>query len=280
MGTQDFATAGTPGRGSTAGDFVRSRYGGWVPRNHPDALPDDESVAGPISDGPAPVDRQAGPMSDAPPSSGPMTLGDLARPRVGGETPINLGDPSAPPPQPYAPPPAAPTAPPPDPTTLGDLARNYAPAPAMPAPAPDPAPAPTALPTTLPLSGSNPNAGEGPGGTNWAGAQVPPSQPSTPTDYAPTLQSNPAYGGYDQPMMSDLQQRQGSVGSLAAGSPEIQAAPAPDPMTAASTAAPDDASPLARRRRPRQAWGGAQDQPARAFGSLGRMASTPAWGGR
>lgn len=33
-----FQRAGTPGRGSTVGDFVPGKNGGWVPRDHPDAM--------------------------------------------------------------------------------------------------------------------------------------------------------------------------------------------------------------------------------------------------
>jgi len=45
--------ASRPGMGSRAGGFVRSRYGGWVPRDHPDAAPDGvQGGPGPILDGP------------------------------------------------------------------------------------------------------------------------------------------------------------------------------------------------------------------------------------
>jgi hypothetical protein len=33
-----FQRAGTPGRGSAVGDFVPGKNGGFVPRNHPDAM--------------------------------------------------------------------------------------------------------------------------------------------------------------------------------------------------------------------------------------------------
>lgn len=36
-----FKRAGTPGRGSDVGDFVPGKKGGWVPRNHPDAMTGD-----------------------------------------------------------------------------------------------------------------------------------------------------------------------------------------------------------------------------------------------
>lgn len=36
-----FKRAGTPGRGSTVGDFVPGKKGGFVPRDHPDAMTGD-----------------------------------------------------------------------------------------------------------------------------------------------------------------------------------------------------------------------------------------------
>lgn len=36
-----FKRAGTPGRGSTVGDFVPGKNGGFVPRDHPDAMTGD-----------------------------------------------------------------------------------------------------------------------------------------------------------------------------------------------------------------------------------------------
>jgi hypothetical protein len=38
-----FTAAGTPGRGSDVGDFVPGKKGGWVPKNHPDAIGAGES---------------------------------------------------------------------------------------------------------------------------------------------------------------------------------------------------------------------------------------------
>lgn len=48
-----FQAANTPGRGSTVGDFVPGKSGGWVPRDHPDA-----------------IGNGGGPGSTAPPSTG------------------------------------------------------------------------------------------------------------------------------------------------------------------------------------------------------------------
>jgi hypothetical protein len=42
-----FQQANTPGRGSDVGDFVRSKKGGWVPKNHPDAIGND--AGGPVT---------------------------------------------------------------------------------------------------------------------------------------------------------------------------------------------------------------------------------------
>lgn len=238
MAAADFAAAGSPGRGSTAGDFVRSRFGGWVPRNHPDAMPDDEP-SGPVALG----DPTAGLPQ---PADGPRTLGDLVRPRAaGGESPIAMGDPSAMPPQPFAP--AAPD----------------------PAPETAPAPAPDSDPTTLGEIKRSGAPTEEPGSPDMGPLLNQP--PSTPQAYAPPT-PDPAYGGYDQPNMVDLQQRAGSMGSLAESTPGSPLAPASD--TPAQLPAP-----LARRRRPRNALGDAGPGRA-AFGSLGRMASAPAWGGR
>lgn len=42
-----FEAAGTPGRGSTVGDFVPGKNGGWVPKDHPDAIGNENVNGGP-----------------------------------------------------------------------------------------------------------------------------------------------------------------------------------------------------------------------------------------
>lgn len=50
-----FKRANEPGRGSDVGDFVPSKSGGWVPRDHPDAMTDDgtQKASAPSTEGAA-----------------------------------------------------------------------------------------------------------------------------------------------------------------------------------------------------------------------------------
>jgi hypothetical protein len=70
-----FKRAGTPGRGSTVGDFVPGKNGGWVPRDHPDAMSDE-----------APPTKASLPTEEAAPAApaGGGGGGDLSGMALGG----------------------------------------------------------------------------------------------------------------------------------------------------------------------------------------------------
>lgn len=59
-----FLAANTPGRGSAVGDFVPGKKGGWVPRNHPDAITDQHPDASPAESG-TPQRVQGDPLTAA-----------------------------------------------------------------------------------------------------------------------------------------------------------------------------------------------------------------------
>jgi hypothetical protein len=73
-----FKRAGTPGRGSTVGDFVPGKNGGWVPRDHPDAMP-----AEPTPNKASLPTEDAAPAPAAP-ASGGGGGGDLSGMALGG----------------------------------------------------------------------------------------------------------------------------------------------------------------------------------------------------
>lgn len=103
--------AGSPGAGSNAGAFVPGRYGGWVPANHPDAMPNGPTGPIPFDDPntPKPTPGPANPTGAIPfdgpapmptPKGGPVPFdGPTPLPTpVGG--PVPFDDPNAPKPQP------------------------------------------------------------------------------------------------------------------------------------------------------------------------------------
>lgn len=195
----------TPGEGSDAGAFVRSRFGGWVPRNHPDAMPDDK-VAGPMSD-----DPNAG--------TGPINFGNPAaampQPRPGGAAAMPF-DASAPPlPQPAA-----------DPSGYGDpdALSHYA--------APRGAGAGEQLPPPgEPSASDQPPATAPPPMTGSEGEMQSPGDPSGRIELDPSgIQPDPnqqlslerqrqrqrQYGGYNQ-----MGRGRGALGALGGANPPV-----------------------------------------------------------
>lgn len=56
-----FNAANQPGRGSAVGDFVPGKNGGWVPKNHPDAMPDASAGGIPAGGAGSPTRVDGGP---------------------------------------------------------------------------------------------------------------------------------------------------------------------------------------------------------------------------
>ncbi len=79
-----FKRAGTPGRGSDVGDFVPGKNGGWVPRNHPDAMTGEATptqASLPTEDA-APEAAPSGGGAGGGGDVGGMALGGLAQARA------------------------------------------------------------------------------------------------------------------------------------------------------------------------------------------------------